>query len=101
MQTLADQIALALERARFSAQREEAWRLNVLLQAAEELNRPTALGDLLTTAVRLPLRLLDCRRCVYLAWDRHKGLYVAAAAAGLSPLEEDELIGVQIRRIAV
>ena len=96
MQTLADQIALALERARaFSAQREEAWRLNVLLQAAEELSRPTALGDLLTTAVRLPLRLLDCRRCVYLAWDRHKGSYIAAAAAGLTPLEEDELIGVQ------
>ncbi|NBU65442.1 MAG: GAF domain-containing protein, partial [Chloroflexia bacterium] len=96
MQTLADQIALALERARaFSAQREEAWRLNVLLQAAEELSRPTALGDLLTMAVRLPLRLLDCRRCVYLAWDRHRGIYTAAAAAGLSPLEEDALIGVQ------
>lgn len=94
MQTLADQVSLALERARaFSAQREEAWRLNVLLQAAEELSRADTLGDLLNTAVKLPLRLLDCRRCVYLAWDRHKSVYIAAAAAGLSPTEEELLIG--------
>ena len=94
IQTLADQVALALERAHaFSAQREEAWRLNVLLQAADELNRTGAMGDLLNTAVRLPLRLLDCRRCCYLAWDKQRQRYVAAAAAGLSPLEEDDLIG--------
>lgn len=94
IQTLADQIALALERAHaFSAQREEAWRLNVLLQAAGELNRTGAMGEVLNTAVRLPLRLLDCRRCCYLAWDKHRQRFVAAAAAGLSPTEEDELIG--------
>ncbi len=94
MQTLADQVALALERAKaFSAQREEAWRLNVLLQAADELNRTGAMGDLLNTAVRLPLRLLDCRRCCYLTWDKQKQRYLAAAAAGLTPLEEDDLIG--------
>ncbi len=94
IQTLADQVSLALERARaFGAQREEAWRLNVLLQAAEELSRADTLGALLNTAVKLPLRLLDCRRCVYLSWDRQKNVYVAAAAAGLTPLEEDPLIG--------
>ena len=94
MQTLADQVALALERAKaVSAQREEAWRLNVLLQAAAELNRTGAFGDLLNTAVRLPLRLLDCRRCCYLSWDKQRQRFVAAAAAGLSPLEEDDLIG--------
>jgi serine phosphatase RsbU (regulator of sigma subunit)/putative methionine-R-sulfoxide reductase with GAF domain len=94
MQTLADQVALALERAKaFSAQREEAWRLNVLLQAAAELNRTGAIGDLLNTAVRLPLRLLDCRRCCYLSWDKQRQRFIAAAAAGLSPLEEDDLIG--------
>jgi serine phosphatase RsbU (regulator of sigma subunit)/putative methionine-R-sulfoxide reductase with GAF domain len=94
IQTLADQVALALERAKaFSAQREEAWRLNVLLQAADELNRTGAMGDLLNTAVRLPLRLLDCRRCCYLAWDKQRHRFVAAAAAGLSPIEEDDLIG--------
>lgn len=93
IQTLADQVSLALERARaFSAQREEAWRLNVLLQAAEELGRADTLGNLLNTAVKLPLRLLDCRRCVYLTWDRQKQLYVAAAAAGLTPHEEELLI---------
>jgi len=94
IQTLADQVSLALERARaFGAQREEAWRLNVLLQSAEELSRADTLGALLNTAVKLPLRLLDCRRCVYMSWDPKRNAYVAAAAAGLAPFEEDPLIG--------
>ncbi len=94
MQSLADQIGLALERARvFSAQREEAWRLNVLLQAAEELNRTIDAADVIATAARLPLRLLDCRRSCYLRWDQATHTLTVTATAGLTPNEEEQLIG--------
>ena len=94
MQTLADQVGLALERARvFSAQREEAWRLNVLLQAAEELNRTIDAADVIVTAARLPLRLLDCRRSCYLRWDQAAHTLTVSATAGLTPNEEEQLIG--------
>ncbi len=95
MQTLADQVALALERARaFSAQRAEAQRLNVLLQAADMLNRPVPLDELLNTAVQLPLQLLGCRRCCYLSWhDQHM---VIEAIAGLDSATSSLLIGSEI-----
>jgi serine phosphatase RsbU (regulator of sigma subunit)/putative methionine-R-sulfoxide reductase with GAF domain len=70
MQTLADQLAVAVESARaFTAQREEAWTLNVLLQVAENLAQTTTLPDLVATAVRLPPLLLGCERCSVVAWE--------------------------------
>ncbi|MBM4414144.1 MAG: GAF domain-containing protein [Chloroflexi bacterium] len=93
MQTLADQVALALERARaFSAQRAEAQRLNVLLHAADMLNRPVPLDDLLNTAVQLPLQLLGCRRCCYLSFDQQHNQFVVEATAGLNDDEAEQLI---------
>ena len=45
MRTLADQIAVAIESARaFTAQREEAWTLNSLLQVAENIARASVAG---------------------------------------------------------
>jgi GAF domain-containing protein len=97
MQTLADQVALALERARaFSAQRAEAQRLNILLQAADMLNRPVPLDDLLNTAVQLPIPLLGCRRCCYLGWHEHKQQYVIDAVAGLDTEQTQHLIGQEL-----
>lgn len=95
MRTLADQVALALERARaFSAQRAEAQRLNVLLHAADMLNRPVPLDDLLNTAVQLPIQLIGCRRCCYLRW--HDNQLVVEAVAGLDSAISSTLIGLQI-----
>src|SRR3712207_8527279 len=46
--TLADQIAVAIESARaFTAQREEAWTLNSLLQVAENIAHASSLDQLL------------------------------------------------------
>jgi serine phosphatase RsbU (regulator of sigma subunit)/putative methionine-R-sulfoxide reductase with GAF domain len=70
MQTLADQLAVAVESARaFTAQREEAWTLNVLLQVAENLAQTATLPDLAATAVRLPPLLLGCERCTLMVWE--------------------------------
>jgi serine phosphatase RsbU (regulator of sigma subunit)/putative methionine-R-sulfoxide reductase with GAF domain len=97
MQTLADQVALALERARaFSAQRAEAQRLNVLLHAADMLNRPVPLDDLLNTAVQLPLQLLGCRRCCYLSFDHQHNQFVVEASAGLHVIEAEQLVSQRI-----
>ena len=70
MQTLAGQIATAIESARaFSAQREEAWVLNALLQVAENMDRSGDLLELLPVIVRLPPLLIGCDRCVCILKD--------------------------------
>ncbi|KAB8143986.1 SpoIIE family protein phosphatase [Chloroflexia bacterium SDU3-3] len=85
MQTLAGQIAVAIESARaFQAQREEAWTLNALLQVAENLARASTLEDLLPTIVRLPPLLLGCTRCYCWEWDAAHGHFAPLAAYGLA-----------------
>lgn len=94
MQTLADQIAVAIESARaFTAQREEAWTLNALLQVAENIARTTSLDGLLQTVVRLPPLLLGCDRCYCLTWDRAQGLFTPLAAYGLTEVQRAAFIG--------
>ena len=85
MQTLAGQIAVAIESARaFSSQREEAWTLNALLQVAENLARSSTLDDLLPTIVRLPPLLLGCNRCYCWEWDAAQSRFLPLAAYGLN-----------------
>ncbi|MBC8160053.1 MAG: SpoIIE family protein phosphatase [Roseiflexaceae bacterium] len=85
MQTLAGQIAVAIESARaFGAQREEAWTLNALLQVAENLARASTLDDLLPAIVRLPPLLLGCERCYCWEWDVEQRRFVPLAAYGLN-----------------
>ena len=85
MQTLAGQIAVAIESARaFGAQREEAWSLNALLQVAENLARASTLDDLLPTIVRLPPLLLGCARCYCWEWDATQARFTPLAAYGLN-----------------
>lgn len=84
MRTLADQIAIAIESANaYTAQQEEAWTLNALLQIAENIGRATTLPDLLATVVRLPPLLLGCPRCYVALWDREQGDFVVRAVYGL------------------
>jgi serine phosphatase RsbU (regulator of sigma subunit)/putative methionine-R-sulfoxide reductase with GAF domain len=97
MQTLAGQIAVAIEGARaFEAQREEAWTLNALLQVAENLGRATTLDELLPSIVRLPPLLLGCDRCYCLAWDSAQQLYTPLAAYGLSPAQRARFLATPI-----
>jgi serine phosphatase RsbU (regulator of sigma subunit)/putative methionine-R-sulfoxide reductase with GAF domain len=94
VRTLADQIAVAIESARaFSAQREEAWTLNALLQVAENTARAASLDELLPIVVRLPTLLLGCDRCYCLLWDRERGVFTPLAAYGLPPEQRAALIG--------
>ncbi|GAB4127466.1 MAG: SpoIIE family protein phosphatase [Roseiflexaceae bacterium] len=94
MQTLADQVAVALESARaYAAQREEAWTLNALLQVAENIANTNALNDLLQTVVRLPPLLLGCDRCYCLSWDRTQATFTPRAAYGLNATQRDAFLG--------
>lgn len=92
--TLADQVAVAVESARaFTAQREESWTLNALLQVAESLSIATSLDALLPTMVRLPPLLLGCDRCYCLVWDRDDAVFTPLAAYGLSPADRTTFVG--------
>lgn len=94
MQTLAGQIAVAIESARaFTAQREEAWALNVLFQVAENLAQASSLDELLPTVVRLPPLLLGCERCYCLVWRRTDSSFVPLAAYGLSAEQRASFVG--------
>jgi serine phosphatase RsbU (regulator of sigma subunit)/putative methionine-R-sulfoxide reductase with GAF domain len=94
MRTLADQIAVAIESARaFTAQREEAWTLNSLLQVAENIARASTLDELLPAIVRLPPLLLGCDRCYCLIWNREDLSFTPLAAYGLSAEQRAGFIG--------
>jgi serine phosphatase RsbU (regulator of sigma subunit)/putative methionine-R-sulfoxide reductase with GAF domain len=94
IRTLADQIAVAIESARaFTAQREEAWTLNSLLQVAENIAQASSLDDLLPAIVRLPPLLLGCERCYCLIWDRERASFRPLAAYGLTPEQRATFIG--------
>jgi serine phosphatase RsbU (regulator of sigma subunit)/putative methionine-R-sulfoxide reductase with GAF domain len=94
MQTLADQIAVAIESARaYEAQTQEAWTLNALLQVAENIARTSSLDELLQTIVRLPPLLLGCDRCYCIFWDREQALFTPRAAYGLTEHQRAAFIG--------
>lgn len=94
MQTLAGQIATAIESARaFTAQREEAWILNGLLQVAANLASASTLDELLPAIVRLPPLLLGCQRCYCILWHCHERRFTLLAAYGLEPAARQELVG--------
>lgn len=98
MQTLADQIAVAIDSANsYTAQQEEAWTLNALLQVAENIGRANTLADLLSTVVRLPPLLIGSERCYVLLWDREAEAFVLQAAHGLKSELRDQLLGRLIR----
>jgi serine phosphatase RsbU (regulator of sigma subunit)/putative methionine-R-sulfoxide reductase with GAF domain len=94
MQTMADQIAVAIVSARaFTAQREESWTLNALLQVAENIARTSTLDELLQTVVRLPPLLLGCDRCYCLMWDRSQATFTPRAAYGLNEHQRSAFLG--------
>ena len=99
IRTLADQIAVAIDSANsYTAQQEEAWMINALLQVSENIGRATDLAELLPTLVRLPPLLAGCDRCGCLLLDRAHDEFVLVAAYGLSRAQRPLLLQ---QRIAV
>ncbi len=74
LRTLADQIAVALEVARlYRAGQEEAWVLNALLQASQNIAQAQDLDDLLAVVARLVPLLTGAERCCVLMRDWESG----------------------------
>ncbi len=81
MQTLAGQIAVAIDSANtYTAQQEEAWTLNALLQVSENIGRASTLDTLLSTVVRVPPLLIGSQPLLLPALDARGPL---RAAGGL------------------
>lgn len=94
MRTLADQIAVAIDSANsYTAQQEEAWTLNALLQVAQNIGQASTLPDLLSTVVRLPPLLLGCDRCYCLLWQREDAAFALLAAHGVPAELRAKLVG--------
>jgi serine phosphatase RsbU (regulator of sigma subunit)/putative methionine-R-sulfoxide reductase with GAF domain len=94
MQTLADQIAVAIDSANsYTAQQEEAWTLNALLQVAENVGRAKTLQELLATMVRLLPLLVGPERCYCLLYERGDEQFALLAAYGLNATQRAELVG--------
>jgi len=84
LESLADQVAIAVENARLvQEQQEEAWVTTALFQAGEALASLTYLEDILETLVRLVPILVGVDRCLIFLWDGEEEVHVAAAAWGL------------------
>ncbi|NNJ11642.1 SpoIIE family protein phosphatase [Chloroflexales bacterium ZM16-3] len=93
MQTLAGQIAVAIDSANtYTNQQEEAWTLNALLQMSENIGRASTLETLLSTVVRMPPLLIGCSRCYCLLWTR-EGHFELLAAYGLPGELRERLVG--------
>lgn len=93
LQTLADQIAIAIDSANlYTAQQEEAWVLNALLQSAENFGRASDLGQLLRMTVRLPPLLMGADRALCFLWDREARAFQLAASWGLDHKQQARLL---------
>lgn len=83
LQTLADQIAVAIQSANaYTEQQEEAWTLAALLQTAENISRASDPQNLLATIVRLPPLLVGCDRCAVFLFNRDSQSFVPTAQYG-------------------
>jgi sigma-B regulation protein RsbU (phosphoserine phosphatase) len=79
LQTLADQVAIAVEDARqYAARQEEAWTSTALLQVAEAVSNLDNLDDILETAVRITPMLTGVDRCSILLWHEERQEFTVA-----------------------
>ncbi len=90
LKTLAAQISTGLEDARlYSAQKEEAYYLNVLLQVAENLSDTTDLNDALDTIVRITPVLIGVSRAVIFLHDQTDKMFASTKSYGLTPIQTE------------
>jgi sigma-B regulation protein RsbU (phosphoserine phosphatase) len=81
---IANQAALAMERARLVlAQEEEAWVSLALLQVAEAVANLSDLEDVLDVVTRLTPLLVGVESCLVYLWDEAGEQFVPGAAYGL------------------
>lgn len=97
LQTLASQVAIAVEDARlYAAQQEDAWMTTALLQVAEATSRLSNLSDVLSTVVRLTPILTGVDRCGILMWDKTMQAFVPAHAYGINEAQYARFITLQL-----
>jgi sigma-B regulation protein RsbU (phosphoserine phosphatase) len=86
LETLGDQVAIAIQEARlYEAEREQAWLSTALLQVADAMSRVSDMDAVLTTIVRLTPLLAGVDRCAILLWDQDSETFLPAQTHGLSP----------------
>jgi serine phosphatase RsbU (regulator of sigma subunit)/putative methionine-R-sulfoxide reductase with GAF domain len=90
LQTLADQIAIAIHEARlYAAEREQAWISTALLQVAEATGQASSLDEVLDAVVRITPMLSGIERCGIMLAAGEAGVFSAYAAYGIDEREEE------------
>jgi serine phosphatase RsbU (regulator of sigma subunit)/putative methionine-R-sulfoxide reductase with GAF domain len=84
LQTLADQVAVAINSARaYEAQREEAWVTTVMLQVAEVTSQADTIDGVLQSAVRVIAMLAGVESTSVWLWDEDYSVFRFGAGYGL------------------
>ena len=86
LETLGDQVAIAIQEGRlYAAKQQQAWLATALLQVADTLNRLSDMDDVLTNIVRLTPMLTGVDRCGILLWDEETETFLPTQTYGLTP----------------
>ncbi len=85
LETLGDQIAIAIHEARlYEAERQQAWFSTALLQVADASSRLADIDDVLATIVRLTPILAGVDRCAILLWEPETETFRPTKTHGLT-----------------
>jgi len=102
LQTLADQVAIAIEDSRlYEAQQEQAWVSTALLQVTEAVAQLSSAEEILDTTVRLVPMLSGVDRCLIFLWSEEKRSFNAVQSIGLSPRQRQALQGLSLAPDAI
>ena len=86
LETLGDQLAIAIQEARlYEAERQQAWLSTALLQVAEAMGQVSDMEAVLSTVVRLTPLLAGVDRCAILLWESDTETFRPTQTYGLSP----------------
>jgi serine phosphatase RsbU (regulator of sigma subunit)/putative methionine-R-sulfoxide reductase with GAF domain len=86
LETLGDQVAIAIQEARlYEAERQQAWLSTALLQVADAMSNVSDMDAVLTTIVRLTPILAGVDRSAILLWEAGSETFIPAQAHGLAP----------------
>lgn len=86
LETLADQLAIAIQKASlYESERQQAWLSTALLQVADAMGNMSDMDAVLTTIVRLTPILAGVDRCAILLWDADTETFTPTQTYGLGP----------------
>ncbi|MGD8464084.1 MAG: SpoIIE family protein phosphatase, partial [Anaerolineae bacterium] len=86
LETLGDQLAIAIQEARlYEAERQQAWLSTALLQVADAMSQVSDMDSVLSTIVRLTPLLVGVDRCTILLWDAVAEEFIPTQTYGLEP----------------